>query len=48
MNRETLTKREKEKKLTGNLESSELRCFGFVDFAFVCVTHNHFQIIGIT
>ena len=45
--REKLTKREKERgaaaaiKLTGSLKSRELRCFGCVDFAFVCVTHNH-------
>ena len=53
MNRETLTEQEKErgaaaKKLKGSLESSELRCFGFVDFTFVCISYNHFQIIGIT
>ena len=36
------------KKLKGSLESSELLCFGFVDFTFVCISYNHFQIIGIT
>ena len=53
MNRETLPEREKErgaaaKKLKGSLESFELRCFGFVDFTFVCISYNYFQIIGIT
>ena len=33
---------QQQKTLTGSEESSELRRFDFVGFAFVCVAHNHF------
>jgi len=46
MHRKNLAQREKEcgaaaAKLTRSLQKSELRCFGFVEFAFVCFAHSH-------